>query len=152
MRIRAKEREEKRRKNSRPILERPGKNGLNEGSAWGNWDPGQGQQPFIPTPNMFGDCTTTLRRLLIGAEAHSSRDWLLDETHLSSDQSRYHSASYHLSALYIFPIRFLLSEAFLSLLRVTLTHFTLSSYERVFYYPLFLFRVWSHTSSKILAF
>ena len=37
------------------------------GSARGNWDPRQNQQPFRPNPNGVGDCTTTLRRLLIGA-------------------------------------------------------------------------------------
>ena len=44
------------------------KNGLCEGSARGNWDPREGQQPFRPNPNGAGDCITTLRRLLIGAE------------------------------------------------------------------------------------
>ena len=39
----------------------------NEGNAWGNWDPREGQQPFRPNPNGAGDCTTTMRRLLIGA-------------------------------------------------------------------------------------
>ena len=34
-----------------------------EGSAQGNWDPREGQQPFRPNPNRFGDRTTTLRRL-----------------------------------------------------------------------------------------
>ena len=37
------------------------------GSARGNWDPREGQQPFRPNPNGAGDRTTTLRRLLIGA-------------------------------------------------------------------------------------
>ena len=37
------------------------------GSARGNWGPRGGQQPFRPNPNGAGDCTTTLRRLLIGA-------------------------------------------------------------------------------------
>ena len=40
-----------------------------KGSARGNWDPREGQQPFRPNPNGVGDCTTTLRRLLIGAVA-----------------------------------------------------------------------------------
>ena len=44
------------------------KNGLCEGSARGNWDPQEDQQPFRPNPNGVGDCTTTLRRLLIDAE------------------------------------------------------------------------------------
>ena len=43
------------------------KNGLCEGSAGGNWDPREGQQPFRPNSNGVGDRTTTLRRLLIGA-------------------------------------------------------------------------------------
>ena len=43
------------------------KNGLCKGSAQGNWDPREGQQPFRPNPNEVGDCITTLRRLLIGA-------------------------------------------------------------------------------------
>ena len=37
-----------------------------KGSARGNWDPREGQQPFRPNPNGVGDRTTTLRRLLIG--------------------------------------------------------------------------------------
>ena len=43
------------------------KNGLCEGSARGNWEPREGQQPFQPNPNEVGDRTTMLRRLLIGA-------------------------------------------------------------------------------------
>ena len=39
-----------------------------KGSARGNWCPREGQQPFRPNPNGVGDRTTTLRRLLIGAE------------------------------------------------------------------------------------
>ena len=38
-----------------------------KGSARGNWDPREGQQPFRPIPNGAGDRTTTLRRMLIGA-------------------------------------------------------------------------------------
>ena len=38
-----------------------------KGSARGNWDPREGQQPFRPSPNGVGDHITTLRRLLIGA-------------------------------------------------------------------------------------
>ena len=38
-----------------------------EGSARGNWDPREDQEPFRPNPNGVGDRTTTLRRLLIGA-------------------------------------------------------------------------------------
>ena len=47
------------------------------GSARGNWDPRKSQQPFRPNPNGAGDRTTTLRRLLIGAVAFTSRLWLL---------------------------------------------------------------------------
>ena len=43
------------------------KNGLWKGSARGNWDPQEGQQPFQLNPNGVGDRITTLRRLLIGA-------------------------------------------------------------------------------------
>ena len=43
-----------------------------KGSARGNWDPREGQQPFLPNPNGIGDRTTTLRRLLIGANPVSS--------------------------------------------------------------------------------
>ena len=39
-----------------------------KGSARGNWDPREGQQPFRPDSNGVGDCATTLRRLLIGAD------------------------------------------------------------------------------------
>ena len=39
-----------------------------KGSAWGTWDPWKGQQQFRPNPNGVGDRTTTLRRLLTGAE------------------------------------------------------------------------------------
>ena len=42
------------------------KKGLCGGSARGNWDTREGQQPFRPNPNGLGDRTTTLRRLLIG--------------------------------------------------------------------------------------
>ena len=39
-----------------------------KGSARGNWDLWESQQPFRPNPNGVGDRTTTLRRRLIGAE------------------------------------------------------------------------------------
>ena len=42
-----------------------------KGSARGNWDPREGQQPFRLNPNGVGDRTTTLRRLFIGAAAFS---------------------------------------------------------------------------------
>ena len=80
---RAKEGQEKRkRENKRPILKklcaallRSFKGQHSEkmkGSARGNWDPRKVQQPFRPNPNGAGDRTTTLRRLLIGAELASS--------------------------------------------------------------------------------
>ena len=34
-------------------------------STQGNWDLREDQQPFQPDPNGIGDCTITLRRLLI---------------------------------------------------------------------------------------
>ena len=40
-------------------------------SAWGNWDLRKVQQAFRPNPNGVGDRTTTLRRLLIGADIRS---------------------------------------------------------------------------------
>ena len=43
------------------------KNGLCKASARENGDPWEGQQPFRLNPNGVGNCTTTLRRLLIGA-------------------------------------------------------------------------------------
>ena len=43
-----------------------------KGSAQGNWDPWEAQQPFRPNPNGVGDRTTTLRRLLIGAAVNRS--------------------------------------------------------------------------------
>ena len=46
------------------------KNGLCEGSAQNNWDSRKGQQRFRSNSNGVGDCTTTLRRLLIGAIQH----------------------------------------------------------------------------------
>ena len=42
-----------------------------KGSARGNWDLREGQQPFRPNPNGVRDRTTTLRRLLIGED----RSW-----------------------------------------------------------------------------
>ena len=48
------------------------KNGLCEGSARGNFDPREGQQPFRPNPNGVGDRTTALRRLLIGSDVISN--------------------------------------------------------------------------------
>ena len=37
------------------------------------WDPRKGQQPFRPHPNGAGDRTTTLRRLLVGADKVTSQ-------------------------------------------------------------------------------
>ena len=69
--------ERRKRENKRPILKklcaallrsfRGQHSEKMKGSARGNWDPREGQQPFRPNPNGAGDRTTTLRRLLIGA-------------------------------------------------------------------------------------
>ena len=48
----------------------------------GNWYPWKGQQPFRPKLNGVGDRTTTLRRLLIGADA-STLPLLLDKKQLN---------------------------------------------------------------------
>ena len=53
-----------------------------KGSVRGNWDPREGQQPFRPNPNGAGDRTTTLRRLLIGAELCFSFSFSLVVTNL----------------------------------------------------------------------
>ena len=77
-RRRAREGQKKRkRENKRPILKelcaallrsyRGQHSKKIKGSAWGNWDPREGQQPFRPNLKGGGDRTTTLRRLLIGA-------------------------------------------------------------------------------------
>ena len=78
-RRRAREGQEKRkRENRRPILKmlcaallrsfRGQHSEKMKGSAQGTWDLREGQQPFRPNPNGAGDRTTTLRRLLIGAD------------------------------------------------------------------------------------
>ena len=69
--------EKRKRENKRPILKklcaallrsfRGQHSEKTKGSARGNWDPREGQQPFRPNPNGAWDRTTTLRRLLIGA-------------------------------------------------------------------------------------
>ena len=78
--IRARERQEKRRRNRGPILERLSAATLR--SLWGqhkekwlceerarsNWDPWEIQHPFRPKPNGVGDRTNSLRRLLDGGE------------------------------------------------------------------------------------
>ena len=43
-----------------------------KGSARGNWDSRESQQPFPPNPNGVGDRTNMLRRLLIAAGAPNS--------------------------------------------------------------------------------
>ena len=70
--------EKRRRENRRPILKklfaallrsfREQHSEKMKGSARGNWDPREVQQPFRPNPNGVGDRTTTIRCLLIGAE------------------------------------------------------------------------------------
>ena len=67
----------KRRENRRPILRklcaallrlfRRHHSEKIKGSARGNWDPREVQQPSRPNPNGVRDRTTILRRLLIGA-------------------------------------------------------------------------------------
>ena len=47
-----------------------------KGSARGNWDPWEGQQPFRPNPNRAGDRTSTMRRPLIGAVNNGSSSLL----------------------------------------------------------------------------
>ena len=83
-RRRARERQEKREKENRqPILRklcaallrsfRGQHSEKMNGSAWGNWDRREGRQPFRPNPNGVGVCTTTSRRLSIGAVTFLSR-------------------------------------------------------------------------------
>ena len=77
-RRRARLRQERRKsENRRPILKMlcaallrsfRGQHSEKMESARGNWDPREGEQPFRPNPNGAGDRTTTLRRLLIGAD------------------------------------------------------------------------------------
>ena len=43
------------------------RNGCIGGNARGNWDLREGEQKFQPIQNWTGDCTTTLKWLLIGA-------------------------------------------------------------------------------------
>ena len=69
--------EKRKRENRRPILKklcaavlrlfRGQHSEKMKESARGNWDPREVQQPFRPNSNGVGDCTTTLKRLLIGA-------------------------------------------------------------------------------------
>ena len=81
--MRSRRREEKRKgENRRPILKKLCAALLRsfrgqhiekiKGSDRGNWDPRVGQQPFRPNSNGVGDRTTTLRRLLIGADYYAS--------------------------------------------------------------------------------
>ena len=98
-----------------------------KGSAQGNpGDPREGQQPFRPNPNGVGDHTTTLRRLLIGTEA----------TNFTKLERLHRAASRAITGCLSFsPIPLLLTEASLPPLRVTMTHFTLLSYERALRLP-----------------
>ena len=72
----ARERQEK-REDKRPSAVVQGaalrKYGLCEENARGSWNPYEGHQPFRPNPNGVGDRTTTLRRLLIGADGSTSQ-------------------------------------------------------------------------------
>ena len=47
------------------------KNDVYEGSARDSLDPRESQQPFRSNPNWVGNCTITLRWLLIGADKTS---------------------------------------------------------------------------------
>ena len=49
-----------------------------KGSARGNWDLREVQQPFRPNPKGVGDRTTTLRQLLIGAAQMISQNLLIN--------------------------------------------------------------------------
>ena len=85
MRRQAKERQEKREDRwliskscLLPFCGRSGgsivkKIGLRKGSAWGSWDPQEGQQLFRSNPNGVRDRTTMLRWMLVGAEKQSYR-------------------------------------------------------------------------------
>ena len=146
-----------------------------KGSARGNWDPREGQQPFRPNPNGIVDRTTTLRRLLIGSGtfSHVSRPyavsllphgaplrspslsllyksflrplltyaspgWIpfLSATNFTKLERLHRAASRVITGcLSSSPIPLFLSEASLPLLRVTLTHCTLLSYERALRLP-----------------
>ena len=78
MRRSGQEREgQEKRENRRPILKlwaallrsfRGQHSEKMKGSARGYWNPREGQKSFRPNPNEVGDRTTTLRRLLIGAD------------------------------------------------------------------------------------
>ena len=89
---------EKKRENKRPILKkmcaallrsfRGQHSEKMKGSARGNWDPREGQQPFRPNPNGVGDRTTTLRRLLIGAESLCLRNNVFNLFRLSVSSNK----------------------------------------------------------------
>ena len=110
--------------------------GLPKGSARGNWDPREGQQPFPSNPNGTGNRTTTLRRLLIGADASPGWFPFLSVTNITKLKRLHQAVSRAITGcLSTSPIPLLLSEAFLPPLRVTLTHFNLSFYERALRLP-----------------
>ena len=118
---------------------------LCEGSARGNWDPREGQQPFRLNSNGVGYRTTTLRRLLIGGAfflrpllIYALPGWFpfLSITNITKLERLYWAASRAISGcLLSSPIPLLLSEVFLSFLRVTLTHLAMSSYDRTLRLP-----------------
>ena len=114
---------------------------LCEGSALGNWDPREGQKPFRPNTNEVRDHTTTSRCLLIGPafflrplRTYVSPRWFpfFSITNITKLECLQRAASLAISGcLSPSPIPIHLSEASLLPLRVTLTHFPLSPYERV---------------------
>ena len=119
---------------------------LCEGSARGNWDPRGGQQPFRPNPNGVGDRTTTLRQLLTRAAfsflrprlIYASPGWfpLRSVTNIIKLERLYWAASRAIAGcLLSSPIPLLLSKVSLLPLRVILTHFAMSSYERALRLP-----------------
>ena len=97
-RRRAREGQKKRkRENKRPILKelcaallrsfRGQHSEKMKGSVWGNWDPREDKQPFRPNPNGAGDCTTTLRRLLIGEKKIHRRIKLYNSNHRTNTKT-----------------------------------------------------------------
>ena len=119
---------------------------LCEGSARGNWDPREVQQPFRPNPNGDGDRITTLRRLLVGAAfsfprpllTYASPGWFpfLSVTNITKLDRLHQAASRAITGcLLSIPISLLLCEVSLPALRVTLTHFAKSCHDQAICLP-----------------
>ena len=70
-----------------------------KGSARGNWDLREGQQPFRPNPNGVGDRTTRLRRLLIGEDRSWSFSQFVSEV-ATLHQSIFFSICSYLSSIH----------------------------------------------------